>query len=152
MAKLSSLQEKFHSLLGYLIPVLNITGIFLLPSSSSSFKMLLKRFWSIFLLVLCVQSNIYIVVKQTCVLNGFSGCSINCFIGNLVQAMIRLTSLFCDTIIHVTLIISIERTITSFLLLLESVDCEFNWPGMSLRIQRISFIGLVYSLVTVCEF
>ena len=150
------LHEKFFSAFEPLLSMLEITGIRVSPLTSFSLQNRSKRLvWSIFLLVLCVQSNIYMVIKRTCLLNSFFGCSkgdSDSLVRNLVHALLRWTSLLCDTTIHVTLITSIQSTITSLLALLESIDCNFNWPIVSVRIQRFSLLGLVYLLTTVSFF
>lgn len=143
-------QDKLSVLFDPLLSVLQITGICMISKPSSGQW---NRVWTFFLLFLCVQSNTYVFIKRTCLLNIFLSCPVGSsyFIGYLVQALIRLTSLLCDTVIHIALISTIEKTISWFFEKFESVLCDFNWTNLSLRMQRISLLGLVHLLLSVGE-
>lgn len=144
------LQKRFLLSFDPLLSMLEITGIRVVPVFSSSCKIRKNRLWSIFLLVFCVQSNIYILFKRTYLLNNFSSSSIKKgdFIGDFTDTLTRMTSFICDTVIHAGLIFTVERTIVPFLGILQSVDCILERPVL-LPIQRISLLGLICLLLTV---
>lgn len=128
---------------------LRLTGVHLCINYST-WKSRLIRSWGISLFVLCVQSNVYITIKRTELLNDFFSFlpSDEGFARKLTSALFRLSALVSDVLIHFVLIFNIWPRIESFLEFLESVDCDLKRPNLSL-VQRISFIGLIYTLCTV---
>lgn len=134
-----------------LLSTIQITGIRVLPvKMSSSLRNRWNKFWGVLLLILCVQGNAYNVFTRTCMLNGFVNCKKGSegFIENLAQAMIRLTSLTCNTFIHAVLVFSIQKIITSLLEILKEANYNLILPR-SVRVQTASFFGLVHLLFNV---
>lgn len=134
-----------------LLSTIQITGIRVLPvQMSSSLRNRWNRFLGVLILVLCVQGNAYHVFRRTCMLNGFVRCGKGSehFIENLAQAMIRLTSLSCNTFIHAVLVLSVQKIITSLMEIIKEANYNLILPR-SVRVQTTSFFGLVHLVFNV---
>lgn len=105
------------------------------------------RCWGILLLVLCVQSNIYITFKRTKLFNDFFSLLPNAknFDRELINAILRLSGLVSDVVVHTSLVFNIWPRIESFLAFLESVDYDLKRPNLS-QVKRVSLIGLIYTV------
>lgn len=147
------LQDRFINSLQLFQKFLMITGVRLTPFDSlSCWKKLIYRLWSVFFLIFCVQSNSFIVIKRSCLLNRFISCPqwFDNFIGDLTNVLIRTSQLVSDTIIHITIILTLQPTITTFLKNLEFIDGLLKRPRLT-RLKRLSLVGLIYLVVTVSQ-
>lgn len=145
-----SLKDRFlKSALSPLSIFLRLTGI-QLGICELNWRSQLVRFWGIVLLLICTQSNLYITIKRTQMLNDFFSFlpHVKGFVRELVNAIFRLSALISDILVHVTLVFNIWPKIKSFLVSLESVDYDLKRPNL-FRVKQISFIGLVYTLCMV---
>ncbi len=147
-----TLKDRFLlSALSPLSILLKITGVFVNQNSDVEWRQRLYRFWTFFVLVLAIQSNFYIFVKRTLIIDFFFGSqeiNVDRFIQVLVSELIRLSSLLSDIIVHLSLVFKIWPSVTLFLETLETVDLDFGWPNLS-PIKRYSMFGLIYVLFTV---
>jgi hypothetical protein len=147
-----TLKDRF--LLSALAPLsilFKVTGVFVNQNSNAEWKHRLCRFWTFFVLVLAIQSNFYIYVRRTLIIDFFFGSqeiNVDRFIQVLVSELIRLSSLFSDIVVHLSLVFKIWPSVTLFLQTLETVDLDFGRPNLS-PIKRYSIYGLIYLLFTV---
>lgn len=142
-----SLKDRFlNCALSPLNFFLKLTGVYL-NLSDLTWRNLLVRFWGIFLLIICTQSNIYITVKRTTLFTDFFSLlpHVKDFDHELTNALFRLTALVSDTLVHVALVFNIWPRIEYFLDFLETVDYELKRPNLC-HVNRISQIGLLYTL------
>ena len=108
-------------------------------------------FWTFSVLILAIQSNFYIFVRRTLIIDflfGSQQINANRFIQVLVNELTRLSSLVSNIIVHLSLVFKIWPSVTLFLETLESVDLDFQRPNL-LPIKRYSMFGLIYLLFTV---
>lgn len=128
---------------------LRLTGIHL-DVRESTCKSRFIRYWGIFLFFFCVQSNVYMTIKRTQLLNVFFSFlpRNEGFVREITNTIFRISALVSDFLVHFVLIFNTCPRIKSFLEFLEPVDCDFKRPNLS-SVQRISIIGLVYTLCTV---
>lgn len=140
----------FNSALLPLTYFLNLTGVPFGQHSVSTRKSFLIRFWSVILLVVCMQGNIYTAIKRAPFFGGFFNFlqNVEGIIHELVTNMIRLSALTVATIVHIALVFHIGPRIELFIESLESVDCVLKRPNLS-QVNRISIIGLIYTLFMV---
>lgn len=124
---------------------LKLTGVPLDQRRDLTWKSRLISSWSIFLLVLCIQSNIYITTKRSPIFSGYFSSlqNVHNFVPGLANNMIRLSSLAVDTLVHITIVFNIGPRIELFLETLESVDYVLKRPNF-FQIRRVSSMGLVY--------
>jgi hypothetical protein len=146
-----TLRDRF--LLSALSPLnilLKITGVFVNQKSEAQWRQRLYRFWTFFLFILAVQSNIYIFVRRSCMMEQIFTQQINVdrFIHSLVNALIRLSWIVSETIVHLNLMFKMWPSAVLYLETLESVDLDFGRPDLS-PIKRYSIYGLIYVLFTV---
>jgi len=148
-------KERF--LLTALFPLnilLKFTGVFVNPYSDSRWRRHLYRFWTFFLLILDIQSNVYTIVKKTLLIEfifASQKIGVDRFIWALVNDFLRFNAFVSNTIIHLSLVFKIWPSVILFLETLDSVDLNFKRPNLS-TIKRYSFVGLVYLLFTVQSF
>ena len=147
------LQQRFSHCTQPLFSIMAMTGVYLEPiGPRTTWKTLSKRLWSILWLIFCVQGSIFIVFKHFCPIKSFFTCGAHGgFSGELAIVLLRLSELVCDTVVHVTLIFTIESTITSFLKILEPVDNDLKRPSLW-SVKRLTVIGLIYLMTTVSYF
>jgi len=147
-----TLKDRFlFSALSPLSIILKITGVFVNQNPDSQWRQRLYRFWTFFLLVLAIQSNIYIFVRRTLITEIlFTSQQINIdrFIQVLVNELVRFSGLVSDTIIHLGLVFKMWPSTILYLETLESVDLDFKRPDLS-PIKCYSTFGLIYLLFTV---
>jgi hypothetical protein len=147
-------KERF--LLTALFPLnilLKFTGVFVNPYSDSRWRRHLYRFWTFFLLILAIQSNVYTFVKRTLITElifANQKINIDSFIKVLLNELIRFSALVSDITVHIILVFKIWPSVNLFLEILDLVDLNFGRPNLS-AIRRYSFFGLTYILVTVCS-
>lgn len=149
----SFLKERFFRSLGMLHFFLELTGIFMSPLVSPPlWKRLLTKVWSVFLLVFCVQSNAYILLKRGCIFNSFIKCpqKYDGQIEYLTNTLIRVSQVLGDVTVQVAFVFTIQKTMTTFLHGLENIDNDFKRPSL-VCVQRLSVIGLIFLIVTVSE-
>jgi hypothetical protein len=151
-AMAGTLRDRFLlSVLSPLSILFKITGVFVIQNYEAQWRQRLYRFWTFFVFILAVQSNIYMFVRRTFMVEFFVGgpqITVARFIQVLLNELIRLSSLVSDTIIHLSLVFKIWPSVTLFLETLETVDLDFGRPNLS-PIKRYSVFGLIYVLVTV---
>jgi hypothetical protein len=151
MLKLTLKDRFLHTALSPLSTLLKVTGVYVNLYSDSQWRRHLYRLWSFFLLILAIQSNIYILVKRT-LINEFLFASQQIKVDRLIRVLVteltRLSAVISDTIIHLSLIFKIWPSVILFLETLESVDIVFERPNLS-PIKRYSLFGLIYLLLTV---
>lgn len=147
------LRERFFRSLGLLNFFLELTGIYMSSVvSPPSWKRFLTKIWSILLLVFCVQSNIYILLKRGCIFNSLIKCpqKYDGQIAYLTNTLIRVSQVLGDVTVQVSLVFTIQKTMTTFLQGLENIDNDFKRPSL-MSVQRFSLIGLIFLIVTVSE-
>lgn len=144
-----SLSDRFFLTLTPFSSLLYTSGVFV-SSSYPKWKNRLTGVWRIILLILCVQSNVYITIKRTTILYNFSSLleSSDGIVDDITNAMVRLSALVCDTVVHCELFFTAWPMVKSFLEVLEIVDHDLKRPSLS-RMRILSFIGLAYTLLTV---
>ena len=147
-----TLRDRFlFTALSPLSILLKATGVFVNPYSDSQWRRCLYRFWTFFLLILDIQSNVYTIVKKTLLIEFiFAGQKIDVdkFISDLINELLRFSAFVSNTIIHLSLVFTIWPSVILFLETLDSVDLNFKRPNLS-PITRYSFVGLIYLLFTV---
>jgi hypothetical protein len=150
-----TLKDRFlFSALAPLSTLFKVTGVFVNQNSDSPWSRRLYRFWTFSVLILAIQSNFYIFVRRTLIIDflfGSQQINVDRFIQVLVSELIRLSSLVSDIIVHLSLVFKIWPSVTLFLETLESVDLDFERPNLS-PIKRYSMYGLIYVLFTVRSF
>jgi hypothetical protein len=147
-----TLRDRFlFTALSPLSILLKATGVFVNPYSDSQWRRHLYRFWTFFLLILDIQSNVYTIVKKTLLIEfifASQKIGVDRFIWALVNDFLRFNAFVSNTIIHLSLVFKIWPSVILFLETLDSVDLNFQRPNLS-PIKRYSFIGLIYLLFTV---
>ena len=150
-----TLKDRFlFSALAPLSTLFKVTGVFVNQNSDAQWSRRLYRFWTFSVLILAIQSNFYIFVRRTLIIDflfGSQQINVDRFIQVLVSELIRLSSLVSDIIVHLSLVFKIWPSVTLFLETLESVDLDFERPNLS-PIKRYSMYGLIYVLFTVRSF
>ncbi|EFX89767.1 hypothetical protein DAPPUDRAFT_310195 [Daphnia pulex] len=147
-----TLRDRF--LLSALSPLnilLQITGVFVNQNSEAQWRQRLYRFWTFFLLILAVQSNIYIFVRRTLIIQllpTIRQINVDRLIQVLLNSLIRLNGLVFDTMIHLILVFQLWPSVILYLETLETVDLDFGRPNLS-PIKRFSLFSLIYVLLTV---
>jgi hypothetical protein len=145
-----TLRNRFLRLaLSPLSALLKIVGVFANPDSQWSQR--LYRSGTFFLLILAIQSNIYIFVRRSQIIEIFFGgreIHVDKLIEVLVNELTRLSQLVSDAIVHLSLVFKIWPSVTLFLENLESVDLKFEQPSLS-PIKRYSLFGLIYMVFMV---
>jgi hypothetical protein len=147
-----TLKDRF--LLSALSPLnilLKITGVFVNQNSEAQWRQRLYRFWTFFLLILAIQSNIYIFVRRTLIIELLSTIweiNVDRLIQVLLNALIRLNGLVFDTTIHLIFMFKLWPSVILYLETLETVDLNFGRPNLW-PIKRYSLFGLIYVLFTV---
>ncbi|EFX89765.1 hypothetical protein DAPPUDRAFT_346895 [Daphnia pulex] len=147
-----TLRDRF--LLSALSPLnilLQITGVFVNQNSETRWRQRFYRFWTFFLLILAVQSNIYIFVRRSFMMEQiftYQQINVDRFIHFLVNALIRLSWAVSETIVHLILVFKMWPSVILYLETLETVDFNFGRPNLS-PTKRYSLFGLIYVLLTV---
>lgn len=147
-----SLEDRFFkSALPPLSNLLYVTGIFTDPQPESKRNRCLACLWSFLWLVFLFQSNVYTAYARTPLVNNFFDVLQNSdiLVVELANALIRVSSLIVDTVVHVHLILTISSIFKLFLEVLESVDFDLNRPNL-VRVHKISLNGLIYTFTLVC--
>ena len=145
------LQNRFLDSIQSLNRLMGLTGIRLIPfSSPNCWRTFIYKCWSVIFFIFCVQSNIFIVMKRSCLLSRFINCPqwFNNLMENLTNVFIRTSQLISDTTIHVSLIFTLETTVSTFLANLKTIDIILKQPSL-MRLKQISLIGLIYLIITV---
>ena len=149
---MASLKDRFiFSVLSPLNIFLKITGVFVIKPESK-WKRRLFRFWSYFWLALCVQANIYILIRRTSNIVNllfYQKINVDRQIRELLIILFLVTAIVIDTVNHVNLITTISSTTELFLDSLEAIDRDLRRPRLSSYLNRFSLIGVVYLLSTV---
>jgi hypothetical protein len=147
-----TLRNRFLRLaLSPLSALLQIVGVFVNQNLDSQWRQRLYRSGTFFLLILAIQSNIYIFVRRSQIIEFFfdsQEINVDRLIEGIVDDLYRLISLVFDIIVHLSLVFKIWPSITLFLDTLESVDLQFEQPSLS-PIKRYSLLGLIYMLFMV---
>ncbi len=147
-----TLSDRFLRLaLSPLSALLKIWGVFVNQNLDSQWRQRLYRSGTFFLLILAIQSNIYIFVRRSQIIDFLFGSqekNVNKLIEVLVSELTLLSSLVSDAIVHLCLVFKIWPSVTLFLETLESVDSQFQRPSLS-PIRRYSWFGLFYMLFMV---
>ncbi len=147
-----TLKDRF--LLSALSPLnilLKITGVFVNQNFEAQWRQHLYRFWTFFLFILAIQSNIYIFVRRTLIIQLLSTIweiNVDRLIQVLLNSLIRLNGLVFDTTIHLILVFKLWPSVILYLETLETVDLDFGRPNLS-PIKRYSLFSLIYVLLTV---
>ncbi|EFX74771.1 hypothetical protein DAPPUDRAFT_346882 [Daphnia pulex] len=147
-----TLRDRFLRLaLSPLSALLKIVGVFYNQNLDSQQTQRLCRSGTFFLLILAIQSNIYIFVRRSQIIEilfGSQEINVDKLIEVLVHELTRFSQLVSDAIVHLSLVFKIWPSVTLFLETLESVDSQFGQPSLS-PIKRYSLFGLIYMLFMV---
>ena len=152
---MASLKDRFlFSALYPLNVFLKVTGVFVIKHGAK-WKRRLFCFWSYLWLVLCVQANIYTLIRRTSnVVNLLLYQQINFDrqIREFLNILFFLTAIIIDTVNHVNLITTLSSTTELLLNSLEAIDRDLRRPRFSSYLNRFPLIGVVYLLGTVRYF
>lgn len=147
------LQNRFLDSIQSLNRFMELTGVRLVPfDSPNTWKKYFYKLWSVIFLIICVQSNIFIVMKRSCLLYRFISCPqwFDNFIGEFTKVLILISQLISDTTVHVSMILTLQTTVSIFLSILKSIDDILKQPSL-IRLKQFSLFGLIYLLITVSE-